>query len=315
MSADNFLMCFPGQGSQSVGMLETHIAKDPSIQECYKEASDVLQVDLWNLIVKGPEETLKLTEYAQPALLVAGVALWRSWQARGGARPTWLAGHSLGECTALVCAQSISFADGVNLVRERGRLMQNAVPVGVGAMHAILGLETEQIERICAEHHSEDSVAQLVNYNSPGQMVIAGHKEAVEHVSKACLESGARRSVPLAVSAPFHTDLMRVIGDEFLAYLDQMTVHAPHIPVIHNVNAQTETDPTEIKQLLVRQLYSPVRWIDCVQYAISEGAHTTVECGPGKVVSGLNKRIDKSLNCVALDPLDSFEATVASMQA
>jgi [acyl-carrier-protein] S-malonyltransferase len=313
MNNGELLMCFPGQGSQSVGMLGSHIAVNSSIKACYEEASNVLGFDLWALVSEGPEEKLKLTEYAQPALLTAGVALWRSWRERGGPEPKWMTGHSLGECTALVCAESMSFSEGVNLVRERGRLMQNAVPVGLGAMYAILGLDTKVVEDICAKYHGEETVVQLVNYNSPGQMVIAGHKDATAQASKSCLESGARRAVPLAVSAPFHTDLMRSIAEEFSACLDALDLRAPRIPVIHNVHADVENDPGRIRELLVRQLYSPVRWMSCIEYAVRAGAQVTAECGPGKVICGLNKRIDKSLECYALDPADSFETTLSSV--
>lgn len=315
MSASVFVMCFPGQGSQAVGMLQTLAEQESSISECYTEASTILGVDLWRLICEGPAEKLQLTEYAQPALLVAGVALWRYWQAREGASPQWLAGHSLGECTALVCSGAMSFADGVSLVRHRGRLMQEAVPVGEGVMYAVLGLDTEEVERVCAQHHREDAIVQLVNYNAPGQMVIAGHKASTEAASEACLQAGARRSVALPVSAPFHTNLMLPMSGEFADILSGIELNTPKIDVIHNVHAQPEADPARIRDLLVRQLYSPVRWIDCIRYAVTHGANTAVECGPGKVLSGLNKRIDKQLNCYALDPADNFNATLSAVVA
>lgn len=310
MSNGTMLMCFPGQGSQSVGMLASIASKENSIKQCYQEASDALNINLWELVSEGSAEQLQLTENAQPALLVAGVALYRLWSARGGMKPQWLAGHSLGECTALVCANSMSFTDGVKLVRERGRLMQDAVPVGEGVMYAVLGLGAKEVERVCAEYKNAQETVELVNYNSPEQSVIAGHKEATKRASERCLESGARRVVPIPVSVPFHTSLMRKMSDSFSAFLENIQLNVPQIPVIHNVHAQPENDSAKIKELLVRQLYSPVRWIECVEYAVHAGATLAIECGPGKVLCGLNKRISKTLDNRALDPADHFEATL-----
>lgn len=316
VSSANFMMCFPGQGSQRVGMLGEMASSDPSIQRCYEEASDVLGVDLWGLVSNGPADVLQLTENAQPALLVAGVSLWRRWRANGGPVPNFMSGHSLGECTALVCSEAISFADGVSLVRERGRLMQAATPPGEGVMYAVLGLDAEKIEEICRAHCREDNIVELVNYNAPGQMVIAGHTEVTGQASQACVDAGAKRSIALPVSAPFHTQLMRAMSDSFATTLSAITLSAPSVPIVHNANALPEPEPERIKELLIAQLYSPVRWIDCVRYCVDQGGVAcTVECGPGKVLSGLNKRIDKTLSCYNLEPDELFEDAMDAVSA
>ncbi len=310
MSKRQLAFVFPGQGSQKVGMLAAMAEQYPIIQQTYAEASDVLAYDLWQLVQQGPQEELNLTERTQPMLLTAGVALWRVWQQLDGVQPAVLAGHSLGEFTALVCAQSLVFADAVKLVQQRGAFMQSAVPVGVGAMAAIIGLDDAAVDQACRQAAQQEVVA-AVNYNSPGQVVIAGHAGAVERASALCKEAGAKRALPLPVSAPFHTDLMRPAGEQLAEVLAAIELDAPQIPVVHNVNARTESDPQKIKDLLVEQIYSPVQWVACVQTMLELGVTATVECGPGNVLSGLNRRIDKSIAVAGLDQPAGLEKALA----
>lgn len=308
---------FPGQGSQKVGMLAPMAEQHPVIQETYAEASQVLGYDLWQLVQDGPQEELNLTEKTQPMLLTAGVALWRLWQQQDGARPAMLAGHSLGEFTALVCAGSLQFADAVSLVQLRGAFMQSAVPVGVGAMAAVIGLDDGAIDEACKQA-AEGQVVAAVNYNSPGQVVIAGHAEAVERASALCKEAGAKRAMPLPVSAPFHTDLMRPAGEKLAEVIANVGIATPAIPVVHNVDASTESDPERIRALLVEQIYSPVQWVSCVQAMVGQGISATVECGPGSVLSGLNRRIDKSIAVAGIEEpagLEKAMAMVAELSA
>ena len=304
---------FPGQGSQKVGML-AEFADVATVRDTYAEASAVLGYDLWALSQNGPQEELNMTEVTQPLLLTASVALWRLWSEKGGATPTLMAGHSLGEFSALVCAGVIEFADAVDLVRKRGQFMQTAVPVGVGAMAAIIGLEDDQVDAACASAAQGECV-NGVNYNSPGQVVIAGHAAAVDRAIAACKEAGAKRALPLPVSAPFHTDLMRPAGEELAKVVEQMTFSAPQIPVVHNVTVAPESDPAVIKSLVVDQIFSPVPWTQCVQYMASQGITDTVECGAGKVLSGLNKRIEKSLNCYSTDTEASLSGAIEALSA
>ena len=244
------------------------------VQECFAEASDALDYDLWSLVAEDEGERLSLTEYTQPALLTSSVALWRCWEAMGGARPALLSGHSLGEFSALCCADVFSLADAVRLVRERGRAMQAAVPVGTGAMAAVLGLEDVEVERICGEISASgaDLTVEAVNYNAPGQVVIAGHSAAVDEAIAALRDAGAKRAMPLPVSAPFHTTLMAPAAERLDAALSELTLKEPTIPVVHNVHAATESEPKAIHALLVRQIAAPVRWTDCVATLRSEGA-------------------------------------------
>ncbi len=304
---------FPGQGSQKVGML-AEFADVATVRDTYAEASAVLGYDLWALSQNGPQEELNMTEVTQPLLLTASVALWRLWSEKGGATPSLMAGHSLGEFSALVCAGVIEFADAVDLVRKRGQFMQTAVPVGVGAMAAIIGLEDDQVDAACASA-SQGECVNGVNYNSPGQVVIAGHAAAVDRAIAACKEAGAKRALPLPVSAPFHTDLMRPAGVELAKVVEQMTFSAPQIPVVHNVTVAPESDPAVIKSLVVDQIFSPVPWTQCVQYMAAQGVSDTVECGAGKVLSGLNKRIEKSLNCYSTDAEASLSGAVEALSA
>ncbi|MDX1505967.1 MAG: ACP S-malonyltransferase [Spongiibacter sp.] len=312
MDKQSLAFVFPGQGSQKVGMLADLAAAYPSVKHTFDEASEALSYDMWDLVQNGQQEQLNLTETTQPVLLTASVAVWRLWGEQGGMSPAVMAGHSLGEFSALVCAGVINFADAVRLVRARGQFMQTAVPVGEGAMAAVLGLSDSDIERICAE---TSGVVEAVNYNSPGQVVIAGHVAAVEAATAALKEAGAKRAMLLPVSAPFHTSLMRPAGEKLEQALENISFAAPQIPVVHNVHAQTESDPAKIKQLLVEQIYSPVKWVSCVEAMTASGVTTTVESGPGKVLSGLNKRVQKSLTCLNIECPASLETTLAAINA
>lgn len=314
MTQSTLAFVFPGQGSQKIGMLKDAAEQFPQVQQTFAEASQALGYDLWDLIQNGEQETINLTEKTQPILLTASVALWRAWQAQGGAKPALMAGHSLGEFSALVCAGSLAFADAVKLVEARGQFMQTAVPVGVGAMAAVIGLDDEKIIEIC-EKASEGQCVQAVNFNSPGQVVIAGHKEGVERAIALLKEAGAKRALPLPVSAPFHTDLMQPAGVKLAEALANITINAPEVPVVHNVHGKTEQDPEVIRNLLIEQIYSPVKWTDCVQFMVEKGIETTVECGPGKVLSGLNKRIHKPLNCLSIEQSDALQAAINDLNA
>ncbi len=310
MEAKKLAFVFPGQGSQKVGMLAGLAAAFPEVKNTFAEASDALDYDMWALVQEGEQAQLNLTETTQPVLLTASVAVWRLWLAQGGLRPAMMAGHSLGEFSALVCAGAIDFADAVRLVRARGQYMQTAVPVGEGAMAAVLGLDDAKIEEICA---ATDGVVEAVNYNSPGQVVVAGHTQAVEAALGALKDAGAKRAMLLPVSAPFHTSLMRPAGEKLAQALAELTVNAPVIPVVHNVHAQTEANPAQIKELLTQQIYSAVKWVSCVQTMTDSGIEMTVECGPGKVLSGLNKRIQKSLQCLNVESPETLEAALAAV--
>lgn len=309
--SQSFAFVFPGQGSQHLGMLAELAAQHAVIQETFAEASEVLGYDLWDLVQNGPEADLNQTDKTQPALLTAGVALWRLWQQQGGETPTIMAGHSLGEYTALVCAGAISFADGVTLVRKRGEFMQAAVPAGAGAMAAILGLDDEGIKAACVSA-AEGAVVSPVNFNCPGQVVIAGEKAAVERAIDACKAAGAKRAVPLPVSVPSHCALMKPAADQLAEVLASISVSLPSIPVVQNVAARVPATPDELKQNLLAQLYSPVLWTDCVQAMVAQGVETTLECGPGKVLSGLNKKIHKALVVKAINDPEGFDAALAS---
>jgi len=290
---------FPGQGSQQMGMLSELAETHPVIKNTFSEASEVLGYDLWDLIQNGPVEDLNQTDKTQPALLTAGVALWRLWQEQGGAKPALMAGHSLGEYTALVCSGAISFADGVNLVKLRGEFMQQAVPAGTGAMAAILGLDDASIEKACQEAE-EGEVVSPVNYNCPGQIVIAGQKTAVERAIANCKEAGAKRAVPLPVSVPSHCALMKPAAEQMAEQLAKIEISMPEISVIQNVTASAAASVDELKDNLLQQLYSPVLWTKSVQSMVEQGVESTVECGPGKVLSGLNKKVHKPLSVAAI---------------
>ena len=300
---------FPGQGSQSVGMLTGLAAEHGVVRDTFGEASDALGSDLWELVSDGPKELLDRTENTQPAMLAAGVAVWRVWNAAKGAQPRWMAGHSLGELTALVFAGSIQFGDAVRLVANRARFMQEAVPRGSGAMAAVLGLSDEQVGSLCAEV-AEDQVIEPVNFNSPGQVVIAGHAQAVERAVSAAKTAGAKRALRLPVSVPSHCALMRPAAERFGVELGAVPVQSPAIPVLHNVTVARASGPDDIRDLLVRQLYSPVRWAETVGALASEGADTLVEAGPGKVLTGLAKRIDRRLQALAVFDAGSLAAAL-----
>ena len=312
MDTQQLALVFPGQGSQKVGMLAELGESFSIIKNTFAEASDALGYDMWDLIQNGEQAQLNLTETTQPVLLTASVAVWRLWCEQGGLRPSLLAGHSLGEFSALVCAGALNFADAVRLVRARGQYMQTAVPVGEGAMAAVLGLDDAQIIQICAEA-SSGGVVEAVNFNSPGQVVIAGQVAAVDKAIELLKAAGAKRAMPLPVSAPFHTSLMRPAGEKLTLALTDIAVQQPNIPVVHNVHGKTESDPAAIKALLVEQIYSAVKWVDCVETMVAAGITHTIECGPGKVLSGLNKRINKSLNCSNIDSPESLAASLESI--
>ncbi len=315
MSENSIAFVFPGQGSQKVGMLAAAHEHFSAVRATFAEASQVLGYDMWSLIQDGPQDALNLTETTQPVLLTSSVALWRAWQDETDVSPRIMAGHSLGEFSALVCAGALEFADAVALVRKRGEFMQTAVPVGQGAMAAILGLEDDVISAVCEEIAAADnSIVSAVNFNSPGQVVIAGHTAAVESASAALTEAGATKAIPLPVSAPFHTSLMKPAGDELAQAIADIQIVSPGIPVVHNVHAATEPDPDKIRKVLVEQIYSPVQWTACMQTIIDTGVGHIAECGPGKVLSGLARRIDKSLKCHSLEKPDLLVATAAELK-
>lgn len=288
---------FPGQGSQSVGMLQNIASTHPIIQETFKEASEALGYDLWALTAHGPAEKLNQTEYTQPALLTAGVAMWRLVR---GQTPTFLAGHSLGEYTALVCAESLTLIDAVRLVALRGRLMQEAVKEGEGAMAAILGLENDAVRTICEETATLSDIVSPANYNTIGQVVISGHKTAVLRAMERAKAYGAKRALLLPVSVPSHCVLMKPAAVHLRKAMAEIPFKLPCIPVIHNVDVSMHQSVDEIRQVLVEQLYQPVRWVETIQWMALKGIKTVYECGPGAVLSGLNKRIDATLQCESL---------------
>jgi len=304
-----FAFVFPGQGSQAVGMLADIAAQYPIVEETFAEASAVLGYDLWALVQQGPAEELNKTWQTQPALLTASVALYRVWQQEGGKAPAMMAGHSLGEYSALVCAGVIAFSDAVRLVELRGKLMQDAVPEGTGAMSAIIGLDDESIAKAC-EESAQGQVVSPVNYNSPGQVVIAGHKEAVERAGAACKAAGAKRALPLPVSVPSHCALMKPAAEKLAVELQNITFNAPAVPVVNNVDVACATDPDEIRNALVRQLYSPVQWTKSVELMASRDITHLYEVGPGKVLTGLTKRIVDSLTASAINEPASLAAAL-----
>ncbi len=301
---------FPGQGSQSVGMLAELAVAHPEVQTTFEEASQGAGLDLWNLAANGPEDQLNRTENTQPALLAASVAVWRVWQKLGGAQPSQLSGHSLGEYSALVCANALSLHDAASLVAERGRLMQAAVPAGVGAMAAILGGDDAQIAAVC-EEVAQGQVVSPANFNSPGQLVIAGDAEAVDRALARLAEMGVKKAIKLAVSVPSHCMLMRDAADRLGERMASISWQLPSIPVVQNADAKTYATVDDIRSALQRQLYLPVRWTQCVQALASGGATRLAECGPGKVLTGLIKRIDKTLEARAIGTSADIAAAVA----
>ncbi|WP_210451915.1 ACP S-malonyltransferase [Pantoea ananatis] len=305
-----FAFVFPGQGSQTVGMLAVLAAAYPAVEATFREASDVLGYDLWQLVSQGPAEELNKTWQTQPALLAASVAIYRVWQQQGGQQPALMAGHSLGEYSALVCAGVLNFADAIKLVELRGKLMQEAVPEGTGAMQAIIGLDDAAIAKAC-EESAQGQVVSPVNFNSPGQVVIAGNKEAVERAGAACKAAGAKRALPLPVSVPSHCALMKPAADKLALTLENITFNAPAVPVINNVDVKAETDADAIRHALIRQLYSPVRWTESVEAMAAQGVTQLIEMGPGKVLTGLTKRIVDGLSAAAVNDTASLTAALA----
>ncbi|MGJ8581790.1 MAG: ACP S-malonyltransferase, partial [Psychromonas sp.] len=295
------------------GMLADLSATYPVVAETFKEASDELGYDLWALCQDGPAESLNQTDKTQPALLAASVAIWRVWAEIGGEKPTTIAGHSLGEYSALVCAGVIDFKDAIKLVELRGQLMQQAVPAGVGAMYAIIGLGDAEIKAAC-EQAAQGDVVSPVNFNSPGQVVIAGNKNAVERAGALCKEAGAKRALPLPVSVPSHCALMKPAADKLAVALQDITFNTPSIAVINNVDVATETNADKIKDALVRQLYCPVRWTDIIVKMAEQGINLQVEAGPGKVLSGLVRRIDKRFTAQAINDTTSLAAALAAVK-
>ncbi|MBC5849897.1 ACP S-malonyltransferase [Vibrio metschnikovii] len=302
-----FAIVFPGQGSQAIGMLAELGEQYDVVKQTFSQASEVLGYDLWALVQQGPAEDLNQTHRTQPAILAASVAIWRVWQSLNLPQPEVLAGHSLGEYSALVCSGVIDFQQAISLVELRGRLMQEAVPAGTGAMYAIIGLDDEAIADAC-QQAAQGQIVSPVNFNSPGQVVIAGQKEAVERAGVLCKEAGAKRALPLPVSVPSHCALMKPAAEKLAIALAGLQFNSPSIPVINNVDVLAETDPAKIKDALVRQLYNPVRWTEAVQSMSDQGIEKLIEVGPGKVLTGLTKRIVKTLDAVAVNDSASFEA-------
>ncbi len=311
MSA-SFAFVFPGQGSQSLGMLAELGVQQSLVIDTFAEASAALGYDIWALIQQGPEEQLNQTDKTQPAILAASVTLWRLWLAEGGARPAFVAGHSLGEYSALVAAGSLPFAEAVKLVELRGQLMQQAVPAGLGGMAAILGLEDADVLAACAEA-AQGEIVSAVNFNAPGQVVIAGNAAAVERAIEACKARGAKRAMALPVSVPSHCELMRPAAERFADAVAAVAWQAPQIALVQNVSAAVVADLQTLQRDLLAQLYSPVRWVESMVALSERGVTDLVECGPGKVLSGLNKRCVKGINTYNLDTPEAFAATRAAL--
>lgn len=307
-----FAFVFPGQGSQSVGMMAAY-GDSPVVRATFDEASVALGQDLWQLVAEGPTEALAQTVNTQPVMLTAAIAAYRLWLEKGGKLPTVVAGHSLGEYSALVAAGVVAFEDAVPLVRLRAAAMQEAVPVGTGAMAAILNLDDDKIREACAEAAAGE-VVEPVNFNAPGQTVIAGNKVAVERACEVCKARGAKRAVLLPVSAPFHSSLIRPAADKLAARLAELDFAVPQIPVVNNVDVAIESDPARIKDALIRQAYSPVRWVETIQKMGALGAATVAECGPGKVLAGLTKRCAEGVSGLALADLAAIEAAVSTLE-
>jgi [acyl-carrier-protein] S-malonyltransferase len=305
-------MVFPGQGSQSVGMMRAY-GDIAAVREVIAEASDALDQDIGKLMAEGPAEQLNLTVNTQPVMLTAGYAAYRAWVSLGGAAPALVAGHSLGEYAALVAAGVVSFRDALPLVRFRAQAMQEAVPQGQGAMAAILGLDEDAARAVCAEA-AQGEVVQAVNFNSPGQVVIAGHAAAVKRACDAAKAKGAKRALPLPVSAPFHSALMQPAAERLQQYMRDVAFQAPRTPVINNVDVASYADPTQIKDALVRQAYNPVRWVETIQAFAAQHITHVAECGPGKVLAGMTKRIDSGLESLALADMTSIENGISQLR-
>jgi len=308
----SFAVVFPGQGSQSLGMLAALAEAHPEVGATFEEASRALGYDLWTLTQHGPEDKLNATERTQPALLAAGVAVWRTWQAQGGRIPAFMAGHSLGEYTALVCAGALDFTAAMKLVEFRGQAMQQAVPAGQGAMAAILGLDDDAVRAACAEA-AQGEVAEAVNYNAPGQVVIAGQTTAVERAIEACKGRGAKRAIPLPVSVPSHCALMKPAALKLAAELEKVSLQPPAIRVLHNVDVSSHDSAAAIRTALTAQLHNPVRWVETVQRLVHGGVTQLLELGPGKVLAGLTKRIDKSIEAFPVYDPETLQAALVAV--
>ncbi|HET7832843.1 MAG TPA: ACP S-malonyltransferase [Gallionella sp.] len=306
-----FAFVFPGQGSQSRGMMNGY-ADFPAVRDTFVEASDILKQDLWQLVAEGSDADLNATVNTQPIMLTAGVAVYRAWQSQNGPAPALLAGHSLGEYTALVAAGALSFADALPLVRYRAQCMQQAVPEGVGGIAAILGLDDEAVRAVCAEG-AQGEVLEAVNYNSVGQVVIAGNRAAVERGMELAKAKGAKRAIMLPMSVPSHCSLLKGAAEQLRAYLNNVAVQTPAIPVLHNADVAAYSDPAQIKDALVRQLYSPVRWVETVLAFGQQGITHNAECAPGKVLAGLNKRIDTNQQALALNDGAALQAALTQL--
>ena len=304
---------FPGQGSQSVGMLSQLATEFPQVQATFDEASKALGYDLWQLVSSGPEETLNQTDHTQPAMLAAGIAVWRCWQSVSDIKPDYFAGHSLGEYSALVAAGSLDFADAIKLVELRGQFMQQAVPAGTGAMAAILGLDDDIVRDLCSQA-AGTGVVEAVNFNSPGQVVIAGEAELVNKAIELATEKGAKRAILLPVSVPSHCALMKPAAEKLAQALADIPVKMPNIPVIHNTNVSQAKNEQEIRDLLAAQLQSPVRWVETVQGFAAQGVDKLVECGPGKVLAGLTRRIDRSVTGLSVLDSTSLDKAIKSLE-
>lgn len=304
-------MVFPGQGSQSQGMQSDLAETYGEVLETYAEASDILGYDLWSLVQQGPSEDLDKTVVTQPAMLTAGYAAWRCWNAAGGDTPGEVAGHSLGEYTALVCAGTLDFADALRVVMRRAELMTNAVPEGEGAMAAVLGLDNESVRTVCAEATTKDGVAEPVNYNSPGQVVIAGHRTALRRAVELAKEAGARKAILLHVSVPSHSSLMRNAGEQLKEALAAVELRKPEIPVYNATDAKTYADADDVRAHLAKQVYSHVHWVNTIGSMIDVGATSVIECGPGRVLTGLMRRIDRKMPAGHMDTSESLQKALA----
>ena len=307
-----FAMVFPGQGSQSVGMMAELAQVSERVRETFEEAGDAVHQDLWSLVCEGPEDELRLTATTQPCMLAAGVATWRVWREAGGPLPRRMAGHSLGEYTALVCAGVLDFAEALRLVRCRGEFMQEAVPVGVGAMAAVLGLPAAQVQTLCAEAAHRE-ILSVANFNAPTQTVIAGHVGAVDRAIELAHKAGAKRAVRLPVSAPFHCRLMQPAADRLKPMIDAQAMAAPQVEVVNNVDVAVQQDPDAIRDALYRQIAAPVRWVELIESMVVADIRTVIECGPGRVLAGINKRIDRMLELPAIDSAESLEKALATV--
>lgn len=307
-----YAFVFPGQGSQSLGMMNGYEGIQV-VRDTFSEASQTLGEDLWEMASTGPAEILNQTINTQPLMLTAGIAAWRAWTSHTGSRPSFLAGHSLGEYAALVASNALSFKDALPLVRFRAKCMQEAVPEGQGGIAAILGLDDETVKRVCIEA-AQGEVVEAVNFNSPGQVVIAGQKDAVLRGMEKAKEAGAKRAIMLPMSVPSHCSLMKPAAEKLREYLGSVAINRPEIPVLHNIDMAPREEPDEIRQALVRQLYNPVRWVETIRVFSQEGVQAVVECGPGKVLAGLNKRIEPGIAVFALTDASALEEAAANME-